>query len=126
SFLQSKMSQRGVTCADCHDSHTLALRADGNALCATCHRPSVFDTPAHHHHSVGSSGSKCVECHMPARTYMGVDARRDHAIRVPRPDVAASIGAPDACTTCHAGKTADWAAQAMNGFYGDAWRRRPT
>jgi predicted CXXCH cytochrome family protein len=125
SFLQSKMYQRGVVCSDCHDSHTLALRAEGNALCAQCHRPGVFDTPDHHHHAAGSNGARCVECHMPARTYMVVDPRRDHAFKVPRPDVAAEIGAPDACTQCHTGKTQTWAAEAMDGFYGDRWRTRP-
>ena len=125
SFAQSKMFAQGVVCADCHDSHSLGLRADGNALCATCHRPEVFDTATHHHHAAGSTGSSCVECHMPARTYMKVDARRDHLLKVPRPDVAAAIGAPDACTGCHAGKTQAWAAEAMDRFYGPQWRSRP-
>ena len=32
------------------------------------------------------------------RVYMGVDRRRDHGFRVPRPDLAAATGAPDVCT----------------------------
>ena len=28
----------------------------------------------------------CVDCHMPSRIYMGVDARRDHSMRIPRPE----------------------------------------
>jgi len=50
---------------------------------------------------------------MPARTYMGVDARRDHSIRVPRPDVAGRIGAPDACTSCHRDQSPGWAAKRL-------------
>src|SRR5262249_14108382 len=38
SFVQSPMYRAGVTCGDCHDPHALALRAEGNALCAQCHR----------------------------------------------------------------------------------------
>lgn len=125
SFLQSRMHQRGVVCSDCHDSHTLELRAEGNSLCAQCHRPDVFDTESHHHHAEGSKGAQCVECHMPARSYMVVDPRRDHGLKVPRPDVAATIGAPDACTQCHTGKSQSWAAEAMDGFYGKRWRARP-
>ena len=33
SFRQSKMFRNGVTCMDCHEPHTLKLRAEGNALC---------------------------------------------------------------------------------------------
>jgi Flp pilus assembly protein TadD len=46
---------------------------------------------------------------MPARTYMQVDVRRDHSLRVPRPDVAAVTGSPTVCAPCHAGTDAAWA-----------------
>jgi tetratricopeptide (TPR) repeat protein len=38
---------------------------------------------------------------MPATTYMMVDPRRDHSLRVPRPDLSVELGAPNACTACH-------------------------
>lgn len=103
SFLQSKMHGAGVTCSDCHEPHSLELRAPGNALCARCHAPERFDTPAHHHHESSGRGASCVDCHMPARMYMQVDLRRDHSIRVPRPDLSASLSlrAPNACEACH-------------------------
>ena len=47
---------------------------------------------------------------MPTRVYMGVDARHDHSLRVPRPDLAVSHGTPDACTACHTERKPDWAA----------------
>ena len=56
SFLQSKMYARGVTCSDCHNPHSGKLRADGNAVCATCHLPAKYDTPAHHRHQAGERG----------------------------------------------------------------------
>jgi len=39
-FLQSKMYAHGVTCSDCHNPHSGSLRAEGNAVCATCHLPA--------------------------------------------------------------------------------------
>jgi predicted CXXCH cytochrome family protein len=124
-FLQSRMFRQGVTCMDCHEPHALQLRAEGNALCSRCHDPATFDTPRHHFHPASSKGADCVECHMPAQKYMIIDARRDHGFRIPRPDVSAAIGAPDACTMCHAGRDEAWAASAMDGWYGKAWRDRP-
>ncbi|HEY2620505.1 MAG TPA: tetratricopeptide repeat protein [Acetobacteraceae bacterium] len=111
SFLQSRMHAAGVTCSNCHDPHSLKLRAADNALCAQCHMPEKFDVASHHHHASGSAGAQCVNCHMPTKTYMVVDARRDHSFRVPRPDLSKAVGTPNACTQCHTDRTADWAAQ---------------
>jgi predicted CXXCH cytochrome family protein len=118
--MQSKMAAAGVRCSNCHEPHSSTLRAEGNAVCTQCHSsagnhafPSLrladYDTPAHSFHPEGSAGTQCVACHMPSRTYMGVDARRDHYFRVPRPDLAA-FDAQDACTDCHTGRTPEWAA----------------
>jgi len=120
SFLQSKMYREGVTCRDCHDPHSLAARGSGNGVCAGCHLPERFDTPSHHFHVAGSPGAQCVECHMPAKNYMVVDPRRDHSLRVPRPDLTVKIGTPNACNGCHADRTASWAAEAIAERYGRA------
>jgi predicted CXXCH cytochrome family protein len=117
SFLQSRMHAAGVTCSNCHDPHSAKLIAAGNALCAQCHLPEKFDVAAHHHHQPGSTGAQCVNCHMPTKNYMVVDARRDHSIRVPRPDLSVSIGTPNACTQCHADRSAQWAAETVAGWY---------
>jgi tetratricopeptide (TPR) repeat protein len=118
SFLQSRMYRQGVTCSDCHNPHTLRVGGDGNARCAGCHLPARFDAPSHHRHEAGSPGASCVACHMPATTFMGVDARRDHSFRVPRPDLTASIGVPNACASCHADRTAQWASEAVTRWHG--------
>jgi Tfp pilus assembly protein PilF len=109
SFLQSKMHAAGVVCSDCHDGHSTKLRFEGNALCSRCHRADVYDTPAHLFHEVGTAGSLCTDCHMPQRTYMVNDDRADHRFGIPRPALAAAIGAPDACTSCHSDESAAWA-----------------
>jgi len=83
SYLQSKMFQQGVTCMDCHDPHTAKPRAAGNALCTRCHAAAAFDSPQHHFHKTESAGAHCAACHMPTQTYMVIDARRDHSLRVP-------------------------------------------
>jgi predicted CXXCH cytochrome family protein len=119
SFLQSKMFQKGVTCHDCHEPHGGQLRATGNALCTRCHQSETFDSPEHHFHSSGSAGTQCVECHMPTKTYMGVDPRRDHSIRIPRPDLSLTLGTPNACTQCHKKQTDQWAAKEVKTRYGD-------
>jgi Flp pilus assembly protein TadD len=118
SFLQSTMYGAGVTCSDCHEPHSLAVRAPGNQLCARCHLPAKFDTPEHHFHPIESSGASCVECHMPSQNYMVVDPRRDHSMRVPRPDLTVKLGAPNACTACHTDRDAAWVVEAVEGWYG--------
>jgi predicted CXXCH cytochrome family protein len=120
SFVQSRMQRAGVTCSDCHDPHRAALRVPGDAVCAQCHLPAKFDTPAHHHHRAPSAAARCVSCHMPARTHMVVDPRRDHSFRVPRPDLSATIGTPNACTGCHADRPPQWAADRVRAWGGPA------
>ncbi len=118
SFLQSRMYAAGVSCGDCHDPHALAVAANPDETCSGCHRPEVFASSSHHFHEPESTGASCVECHMPARTYMGVDARRDHSLRVPRPDLSVAIDTPNACTGCHLDRPASWAAAASERWWG--------
>jgi predicted CXXCH cytochrome family protein len=113
SFLQSRMAAEGVLCTDCHDPHTSRLKAEGNALCTQCHDAEAFDSSRHHFHTSGTPGAQCVECHMPARTYMVVDPRRDHRFAIPRPDLSDSLATPNPCVNCHAGRSNSWAADAV-------------
>jgi predicted CXXCH cytochrome family protein len=125
SFLQSLMHERGVVCTDCHDPHSGRLRAEGNAVCAKCHRPSHFDTPSHHHHKAGTAAARCVSCHMLARNFMVVHTRHDHSFRVPRPDLSVTLGTPNTCSDCHHDHTARWAADAIVKWYGPTRQRGP-
>ncbi|MFL5612642.1 MAG: tetratricopeptide repeat protein [Gemmatimonadaceae bacterium] len=118
SFLQSRMYAHGVTCSDCHNPHSGGVRAQGNALCASCHLPAKYDTPSHTHHRIETAGAACVGCHMPPTTYMVIDPRRDHSLRIPRPDLSVTLGTPNACATCHTQRDARWAAAQMTAWYG--------
>jgi len=103
SFIQSKMYHQGIRCTDCHDPHSLKLKYPGNETCTSCHQHAAgkYDVPSHHHHEPGTPGSMCVDCHMPETSYMMIDPRRDHSMRVPRPDLSVKIGTPNACSGCH-------------------------
>lgn len=134
SFTQSKMYAAGVGCTDCHNPHTSKVKIEGNGLCLQCHNeqpprarfPSLqaknYDSQAHHHHTPGTAGAQCVSCHMPTKTYMVVDPRRDHSLRIPRPDLASKDASPDACTSCHTDQQPQWAAKAIEGWFGQPQR----
>jgi tetratricopeptide (TPR) repeat protein len=48
---------------------------------------------------------------------MMVDGRRDHSLRVPRPDLSIAIGTPNACASCHRDRPARWAADAVDRWF---------
>jgi tetratricopeptide (TPR) repeat protein len=50
---------------------------------------------------------------MPETTYMVVDPRRDHSMRIPRPDLSVVMGTPNACNQCHQDRDPDWALEAL-------------
>jgi Tfp pilus assembly protein PilF len=143
SFTQSKMYMNNVRCTDCHDVHSLKVKFGGdNRLCQQCHVKADYDTYKHHFHKykgeegnpivlsggketieVGE-GAKCINCHMPGGYYMGVDFRRDHSMRIPRPDLSVSLGTPNACNSqCHKDKSPEWAASFTKKWYG--MQKRP-
>lgn len=123
SFLQSRMYQAGVSCSDCHDPHTATLKSSGKVsdVCSACHLPAKFAGNEHQRHATNSV--ECVDCHMASRVYMGVDGRRDHSFRIPRPDLSRETGAPNACNSCHELESAEWAAAAIRQWFGEL--RRP-
>ncbi|PRA52007.1 MULTISPECIES: tetratricopeptide repeat protein [Pseudomonas] len=123
SFLQSKMFDKGVRCSNCHNPHSTQLKVPGNGVCLQCHntagKTSVegvdgrglqaknYDSIEHTRHTMGQPGSQCVDCHMPGKFYMGNDFRHDHSFSIPNPERAQKLGTPDACMTCHQGKSGD-------------------
>jgi hypothetical protein len=121
----------GVTCVGCHTSpHEVdieknpQLRPDANALCIRCHAGIGKALVPHTHHAASSTGSSCVECHMP-RTVLSIKAQiRDHSMSIPVPENTIRHGIPNACNNCHQDHDADWALKQMNQWYGDRSRQK--
>ena len=133
-FVDSVMYTRGVTCFTCHDVHGTGNDADllkpVNVLCLDCHGPRSPNGPRaasieqHTHHKVGSSGSDCVNCHMPKieQTIPGVNVR-SHTFRFISPARTESLKIPNPCNVCHADKPAAWSLEALKQWPGvSPWR----
>jgi|CXWL01.1.fsa_nt_gi predicted CXXCH cytochrome family protein len=120
--------ERGtMTCLSCHAMHAGdphgQLRPDrpGNSMCTQCH--GDFDGPRledHTRHAAASTGSQCVACHMPPVVYGVMSWHPSHQIQSPDPRAAARLAMPDACTTCHTGRSRSWAATERERLWGPA------
>ena len=116
----------GMSCTTCHMSHgkdryaLLRKNPRDNTLCVDCHadRASPERLEAHTHHKAASTGSVCVECHMPKVVmHANPNDLRAHTQWNPQPALDAKVHAPDACTLCHKDQDRPWAAAAV-----DRWR----
>lgn len=134
-LVESPCYQRGeMSCLSCHELHPgkgdgrpLATWAedqlrpgmDGSRACQQCH--AEFGEPeklrAHTHHAPESSGSACMNCHMPYTTYGLSKAIRSHTITSPSIAATLATGRPDACNQCHLDKTLRWAADRLHEWY---------
>ncbi len=124
SFMQSRMHSAGVVCSHCHEPHSAQLRAQGDALCGQCHQAQVFSVSSHHGHE--PEQLVCVDCHMPATVYMGVDARRDHRFGIPDPVLSGQLNSPDPCADCHRDQTAEALAEQIASFRADGAQASPS
>jgi predicted CXXCH cytochrome family protein len=123
SFLQSRMYAKGVVCGDCHDAHTSALKAEGDALCQSCHETKL-NTPHHSRHDDGKAKTTCVSCHMLESVFMERDRRRDHNFSLPDPKRSEIAGAKSPCIACHSDKDESWASRSVEEWFpGTAGRR---
>jgi hypothetical protein len=123
-IVQSRCAASGaLACTDCHAMHAGdpegQLRPDrlGDRMCAgECHTDLARESAARAHsgHAVsGHDAVACVECHMPRIVYGIRTIHRSHRIEVPRPLANRAAERPDACTLCHADRSAQWAAAAI-------------
>ena len=124
SFRLHRMGRTGVTCYDCHDPHSGKLNqpAENDALCLQCHGNNqvingVLAPQVSHNKLCGGKAMPCIECHMPKRTYMGRDARRDHALHWPDPRMSIELGVPNACLNCHKDKDHQWCMEYLEKRY---------
>lgn len=127
-FSGSRMHAAGVRCVDCHEPHSAKTVLPGNLLCLRCHNGSypnspVIDLAQHTFHKTESTGSQCVNCHMPQTTYMQRHVRHDHGFTIPDPLLTKEQGIPNACNRCHTDKNVDWALLAVEKWYGPKMER---
>ncbi len=137
SFTQSRMYMEEVKCNDCHNVHSGKLILEGNSLCLQCHKDQDYNTKTHTFHKdygeIGEalfsdagvkfevgSGTECINCHMHGQNYMGVDYRRDHSFRIPRPDLSEKNGSPNACNQCHKEESNAWAQNHIEKWFGES------
>jgi hypothetical protein len=124
-----------MSCLSCHRMHQasddprpravwrdtlLAPGMDGDRACTQCH--AQFDEPAaleaHTHHRAGSSGSRCLDCHMPYTTYGLMGGIRSHDVEPPTVQKSLATGRPNACNQCHLDRTLEWSAGFLAEWYG--------
>jgi hypothetical protein len=114
-----------INCVTCHTSSgRYRFRAEEKAqdACMPCHERYVKNAPAHTHHKEGSSGNKCISCHMPMTSFARMN-RTDHSMLPPTPAATIAYKSPNACNLCHTDKDAAWATT-MSGSGAPATTRR--
>ena len=124
-----------MTCTSCHEMHPEANNPDdlaswshhqlkpgmrGNAACTQCHSEyqDKNHLVAHTHHAADSSGSDCMNCHMPYTTYGLLKASRNHSIEIPSVATTFEVGRPNGCNMCHLDKSLGWTADYLKRWYG--------
>lgn len=117
-FLKGEMSC--ISCHSMHDSEPNKQLAEGmhsNQACLQCHEEMASNISEHTHHAADSTGSNCMNCHMPHTAYAFLAAQRTHRIDSPSVDNSVEFGKPNACNLCHLDKSLDWTAQQLKSWY---------
>lgn len=115
-----------LKCVDCHNPHQEIGRKwsltpdEDDALCLKCHQQfDDADTRREHtHHLTGSSGSRCMNCHMPHLNEGLQDVVRTHTIFSPTRRDMIEANHPNACNLCHLDQSIDWTVNHLKDWYG--------
>ena len=119
--------QRGkISCLSCHSMHDskpadqLKPGMRDSTACTQCHNQAEYtsEIESHTFHAAASSGSNCLNCHMPHTTYALLGAIRNHQIASPSAASSIRHGVPNACNLCHLDKTLEWTQRYMSQWYG--------
>ncbi len=92
---------------------------DGDRACTQCHAKyaTAEAQRAHTHHGAGSSGSSCLNCHMPYTVYGLLKSIRSHQVSSPSVQESVEVGRPNACNLCHLDKPLAWTAESLERWY---------
>ena len=126
------LGARRMECFSCHEMHPDSDSRDlfewsndqlkpgmrSNAACLQCHEEYEGRLADHSGHPMGSSGSLCLNCHMPYTTYGILTAMRSHTISSPSVAESLETGRPNACNQCHLDRSLGWTAKALADRYG--------
>lgn len=118
-----------LNCVDCHDPHKPTGKVwpktpeQDDISCLRCHEK--FNQPlvrqSHTHHSAGSAGDRCMNCHMPHINEGIQDVVRTHTIFSPTNSKMLEANHPNACNLCHLDKPIDWTLQHLKSWYGKSF-----
>lgn len=134
-YIQSNMYKHGITCMNCHDPHSLdntAQNSRGDQFCMSCHKmgsplgPHQSTLTAHTKHKLNSTGSSCIECHMPKtgkHTGRSPITVRTHVFRFIFPKESMEYGVSNACNNCHTDKTLEWSDKILTEWGMTTWER---
>ncbi len=112
------------TCRSCHTMHGGDVKGQiepsmrGDRACTQCHTQIGQNISAHTHHPAESSGSRCLDCHMPKTVYGILTTHRSHRIESPDAKRDVEGSRPNACTLCHLDRSARWAGERMQALWG--------
>ena len=115
-----------MSCLSCHSMHNadpdnqLLTGMESNQACVQCHDETKFTSKisSHTNHAAESSGSECMNCHMPHTSYALFSAIRNHSITSPNVRSSFEHGVPNACNLCHLDQTLDWTQIQLATWYG--------
>jgi len=118
--------QGDISCLSCHSMHggppedQLKPGMDSAAACTQCHDDVKYtsEIQSHTFHLPESTGSNCLNCHMPRTSYALFDAIRNHQISAPNLASSIQYGVPNACNLCHLDQTLSWTQDQLADWYG--------
>jgi predicted CXXCH cytochrome family protein len=113
-----------MTCVSCHSLHgsepldLIEPAMNGDKACLQCHSEFSGNIARHTFHEPESSGSRCLNCHMPYTTYGLLSTARSHRVDSPATTGQTTQDRPNACNLCHLDKTLAWTAEQLSNRYG--------
>jgi hypothetical protein len=131
-MIESQCFKQGqIACISCHTMHEQDQTRQGewkddqliagmqtDQACLQCHNDYAELGSAHTHHPLGSSGSECMNCHMPHTVYGLLKSIRSHRISSPSVQTTIQTGRANACNLCHLDQTLQWASDHLAEWYG--------